>query len=131
MWREVGDTLVGLAQQRGQDSTALLHTIMKDSITEQAETQKYWLQRLNDMNSIADAISGYIDELASASQELGEKVRTASEEDSGVSVGVGSVGPVGSAGPASLPPLVRALDENETLLETLAAAYAARRGDDD
>ena len=62
------------------DIMALLYYVFKESIHQQNEDKKYWLNKLADRNKINDAINEYMNELTDEARKMNEKVRKAEEE---------------------------------------------------
>jgi hypothetical protein len=49
---------------------------MRESIEEQNETKKYFLEKLEAFNTIAESLSEYLNRLAEEAKELAGKVKT-------------------------------------------------------
>jgi hypothetical protein len=66
-------TLVGSLPSDNILETLLV--ILKESLTEMKEDEKYWLEKLAEMNKMSEALSEYLEELAVAGRQLGELER--------------------------------------------------------
>jgi hypothetical protein len=62
----------------------VIFLVFRDSIEEQNEDKRYWLERLKEQDAIADALGDYLEELASASRDLEAEVRGDKEAEASV-----------------------------------------------
>lgn len=56
---------------------SMLYLVFKESIKEQSEDKKYYLLKLKQFNTMAEALSDYLKELNKSAEELGNGVATA------------------------------------------------------
>jgi hypothetical protein len=64
-----------------QNIDAMLFLVVKESIKDQNENKKYWLNRLAEMNKIAEAQADYLKYLQNKARQLEEKARAKQDDD--------------------------------------------------
>lgn len=78
--REFGSRLSGLVQASGPENIlATLFFVFKESIAEENETKRYWLNKLEEANRLGEAMAEYLEEI----QEAAVEVRSARKKESG------------------------------------------------
>lgn len=75
-WRTTLASYVSM-NTAGSDILAMMYFVMKESIVQQNEDKKYYLQKLKHYNAISDALRKHLRELAEASRNLAEKEKDA------------------------------------------------------